>query len=67
MTLSRAERRRQEREIAKTRPQEGVGLGWRRSTGLRRNKYPVKEPPDVLLEALVAESEAVYLRLYPNG
>ncbi len=67
MTPSRAERRRQEREIAKTRLQEGVGLGWRRSTGWRKNKYPVKEPPNVSLEALIAESEAVYDRLYPNG
>jgi len=66
LTLSRSERRRLDREIAKIEPQEGVGLGWRRSAGWRGNKYPVKEPPNVSLEALIAESQAVYVRLYPK-
>ena len=66
MSLSRAERRRLEREIAKIKPHEGLGLGWRRSQGPSRNKYLVKEPPNVSLENLIVESEAIYFRLYPQ-
>jgi hypothetical protein len=66
MSLSRAERRRQDREIEKIKPHGGLGFGWRRSGGGYGNKYLVKEPPDVSLEDLIAESQAIYLRLYPK-
>jgi len=66
MPLSRAERRREEREIAKIKPHEGLSLGWRRSRGPCGNRYLVKEPLNVSLEDLIAESQAIYFRLYPK-
>ncbi len=63
MSESRAERRRMERDLARTKPAEGLGLGWRRSTGPRQRPYPVKEGVNVPLETLIAESQAVHDRL----
>ena len=61
--MSRGERRRLEREVKKTMPLPGVGLGWRFTTS-GRLKYPVLEldgPVD--LDGLIAESDAVAKRL----
>ena len=61
---SRPERRRYERELAKLKPAPGVGQGWRLTTGPRRRRYPVREPPQPIdLDKLIAESDAVARRL----
>ncbi len=62
--MSRPERRRHEREIAKVNRAPGAGQGWRLSTGHLRRKYPVREPSQPIdLDKLIAESDAVAGRL----
>ncbi len=61
--MTRAERRRMEREIQKTKPQPGVGKGWRFTTGRRKRQYSVVESPPRTLEYLEAESDAARERM----
>lgn len=72
--LSRAERRRLEREVSRARPVPGAGLGWRLTTVGREQyaagvplarcrKYPVREPPPRTLGELEAESDAARARM----
>jgi hypothetical protein len=56
--MTRAERRRHNRELEK----RGIGLGWR-FTGSGKGKYPVKEPPTRTVEYLEAESARVRTRM----
>lgn len=65
--MTRAERRRLEREIAATPPIEGLGLGWRRTTGRAKRRYPVREPGPVDLDRLNADSDAARARLGLDG
>jgi len=61
--MSRAERRRMERELAKVKQAPGVGQGWRLTLSGRR-RYLVREPVQPIDEArLLAESDAVAARL----
>lgn len=60
---SRAERRRAERGVAAAKTAPGVGRGWRLTTGPRRRRYPVSEPPRVPIQTLIAESDAIAYRL----
>ena len=59
--VSRAERRRLERELEATRPAPGLGRGWRLNA--RGRRYPVREPGAVDLDRLIAESDAAAERL----
>jgi hypothetical protein len=59
--LSRAERRRFDRELAATRVAPGTGHGWRLNS--RGRRYPVREPGPVDVDRLVAESDAAAARL----
>jgi hypothetical protein len=59
--VSRAERRRLERELAVVRPAPGVGGGWRLTA--RGRRYSVREPGPVDLDRLLAESDAAAARL----
>lgn len=64
--LSRAERRRKEREIDAARPDGLDGSGWRRCPYSRRGtRYRVRElsGPLVSLEVLEAESDAARARI----
>ena len=60
--MSRATRRRLERELSKVKQAPGVGLGWRLNN--KGKRYPVREPAQPIDEArLLAESDAVAARL----
>ena len=65
--MNRSERRRLEREIEKTKPAKGIGLGWRLTTpnkyGIRK-KYKVYEKTKVTnIEYLELESDKVKQRM----
>lgn len=63
VVVSRAERRRMEREVEKTNPARGNNEGYRITVGYARRRYSVREPNSVSLGVLIAEADAVAKRL----